>query len=174
MQVTVAKSAGFCFGVRRAVDMAQSLAREAEGDIYTLGPIIHNEEVVEELKQRGVLVLSSVQEAAVLTGGTIIICSHGVGRDVIRQLSEYRDDKGRQRFRVEDATCPFVKKVHRTVEEKSAEGYRILLIGDREHPEVQGSIGWSKTPVIVTDNEEAYFTLSSSLPARAISHPLSS
>ncbi len=154
MQVTVAKSAGFCFGVRRAVDMAQSLAREAEGDIYTLGPIIHNEEVVEELKQRGVLVLSSVQEAAVLTGGTIIICSHGVGRDVIRQLSEYRDDKGRQRFRVEDATCPFVKKVHRTVEEKSAEGYRILLIGDREHPEVQGSIGWSKTPVIVTDNEE--------------------
>ncbi len=154
MLVTVAKSAGFCFGVRRAVDMAQSLAREAEGDIYTLGPIIHNEEVVEELKQRGVLVLSSVQEAAVLTGGTIIICSHGVGRDVIRQLSEYRDDKGRQRFRVEDATCPFVKKVHRTVEEKSAEGYRILLIGDREHPEVQGSIGWSKTPVIVTDNEE--------------------
>ncbi len=154
MQVTVAKSAGFCFGVRRAVDMAQSLVREAEGDIYTLGPIIHNEEVVEELKQRGVLVLSSVQEAAVLTGGTIIICSHGVGRDVIRQLSEYRDDKGRQRFRVEDATCPFVKKVHRTVEEKSAEGYRILLIGDREHPEVQGSIGWSKTPVIVTDNEE--------------------
>ncbi|MDE6876127.1 MAG: bifunctional 4-hydroxy-3-methylbut-2-enyl diphosphate reductase/30S ribosomal protein S1 [Lachnospiraceae bacterium] len=133
--------------------MAQSLVREAE-DIYTLGPIIHNEEVVEELKQRGVLVLSSVQEAAVLTGGTIIICSHGVGRDVIRQLSEYRDDKGRQRFRVEDATCPFVKKVHRTVEEKSAEGYRILLIGDREHPEVQGSIGWSKTPVIVTDNEE--------------------
>ncbi len=95
MQVTVAKSAGFCFGVRRAVDMAQSLAREAEGDIYTLGPIIHNEEVVEELKQRGVLVLSSVQEAAVLTGGTAKVPGRGCHLPLCEKGSPHRGGEKR-------------------------------------------------------------------------------
>ena len=69
-------------------------------------------------------------------------------------VASFKDENGQKKFQVEDATCPFVKKIHRIVEEKSGQGYRILVIGDRNHPEVEGIIGWSKTPVIVTDNEK--------------------
>lgn len=153
-QVTLAKTAGFCFGVKRAVDTAYRLADEAGGAVWTYGPIIHNEEVVKALKNRGVGVISSVEEAEGLAGGTILIRSHGVSQEVIRRLAALQDAQGRQKFQLVDATCPFVKKIHRIVEEKSGEGYRILVIGDRNHPEVQGIVGWSKTPVFVTDNEK--------------------
>ncbi len=154
MQVTLAKTAGFCFGVKRAVDTSYRMAEEEKGAVWTFGPIIHNEEVVESLKKRGISVISSVEEAQEAAGGTLIIRSHGVGRETMERLKGLKDAQGQPKFRIEDTTCPFIKKIHRTVEEKSAQGYRILVIGDKDHPEVQGIVSWSKTPVFVTDNEK--------------------
>ncbi len=154
MKITVAKTAGFCFGVKRAVDMACRIAGEGKsGAVYTLGPIIHNEEVVADLARRGVVSVS-LQELSALPPGTIIIRSHGVGRDVLQQIRSFLDESGQPKFLIEDATCPFVKKIHRIVEEKSKSGYRILVIGDMNHPEVQATKGWSSTPVFITDNSE--------------------
>lgn len=154
MKVRLAEKAGFCFGVERAVGMALRIAAEpGRGAVYTLGPIIHNEEVVADLERRGVLAVS-LKELKNLKEGTVILCSHGVSRSVIEEVACLKDENGQKKFQVEDATCPFVKKIHRIVEEKSGQGYRILVIGDRNHPEVEGIIGWSKTPVIVTDNEK--------------------
>ena len=154
MKVRLAETAGFCFGVERAVEMALRIAAEpGRGAVYTLGPIIHNEEVVADLERRGVLAVS-LKELKNLKEGTVILCSHGVSRSVIEEVACLKDENGQKKFQVEDATCPFVKKIHRIVEEKSGQGYRILVIGDRNHPEVEGIIGWSKTPVIVTDNEK--------------------
>lgn len=154
LKVRLAETAGFCFGVERAVEMALRIAAEpGRGAVYTLGPIIHNEEVVADLERRGVLAVS-LKELKNLKEGTVILCSHGVSRSVIEEVACLKDENGQKKFQVEDATCPFVKKIHRIVEEKSGQGYRILVIGDRNHPEVEGIIGWSKTPVIVTDNEK--------------------
>ncbi len=154
MKVRLAEKAGFCFGVERAVGMALRIAAEpGRGAVYTLGSIIHNEEVVADLERQGVLAVS-LKELKNLKEGTVILCSHGVSRSVIEEVACLKDENGQKKFQVEDATCPFVKKIHRIVEEKSGQGYRILVIGDRNHPEVEGIIGWSKTPVIVTDNEK--------------------
>lgn len=134
--------------------MALRIAAEpGRGAVYTLGSIIHNEEVVADLERQGVLAVS-LKELKNLKEGTVILCSHGVSRSVIEEVACLKDENGQKKFQVEDATCPFVKKIHRIVEEKSGQGYRILVIGDRNHPEVEGIIGWSKTPVIVTDNEK--------------------
>ena len=154
MKVRLAETAGFCFGVERAVGMALRIAAEpGRGAVYTLGSIIHNEEVVADLERQGVLAVS-LKELKNLKEGTVILCSHGVSRSVIEEVACLKDENGQKKFQVEDATCPFVRKIHRIVEEKSGQGYRILVIGDRNHPEVEGIIGWSKTPVIVTDNEK--------------------
>ena len=154
MKVRLAEKAGFCFGVERAGGMALRIAAEpGRGAVYTLGSIIHNEEVVADLERQGVLAVS-LKELKNLKAGTVILCSHGVSRSVIEEVASFKDENGQKKFQVEDATCPFVKKIHRIVEEKSGQGYRILVIGDRNHPEVEGIIGWSKTPVIVTDNEK--------------------
>ena len=154
LKVRLAETAGFCFGVERAVGMALRIAAEpGRGAVYTLGSIIHNEEVVADLERQGVLAVS-LKELKNLKEGTVILCSHGVSRSVIEEVACLKDENGQKKFQVEDATCPFVKKIHRIVEEKSGHGYRILVIGDRNHPEVEGIIGWSKTPVIVTDNEK--------------------
>ena len=154
MKVRLAETAGFCFGVERAVGMALRIAAEpGRGAVYTLGSIIHNEEVVADLERQGVLAVS-LKELKNLKEGTVILCSHGVSRSVIEEVACLKDENGQKKFQVEDATCPFVKKIHRIVEEQSGQGYRILVIGDRNHPEVEGIIGWSKTPVIVTDNEK--------------------
>ncbi len=134
--------------------MACSIAGEGKrGAVYTLGPIIHNEEVVADLARRGVVSVS-LPELKDLPPGTIIIRSHGVSRDVLQQIHSFLDESGQPKFLIEDATCPFVKKIHRIVEEKSKSGYQILVIGNINHPEVQATKGWSSTPVFITDNSE--------------------
>ena len=146
MQVTVAKTAGFCFGVKRAVDMVKEQAVSGK-KVYTYGPIIHNEEVTNELARMGVQVISEKDEWNTLQKGTIVIRSHGVTRaeeEKMRQLG----------FEVVDATCPFVKKIHRIVEEQSIQGRRIIVIGDAKHPEVMGIIGWCKNDAVVLDTIE--------------------
>ena len=147
MQVTVAKSAGFCFGVQRAVDTVYEQVEKGIRPIYTYGPIIHNEVVVQDLEEKGVRVLDSKEELEALTEGTVIIRSHGVGREIYDLIQE----KG---LICVDATCPFVKKIHRTVEKESAAGRQIIIIGNDKHPEVEGIKGWCHTPAIVVESSE--------------------
>lgn len=150
MKVTVAKTAGFCFGVQRAVDKVYEQVALRTGSIYTYGPIIHNEEVVKDLEKKGVRVIGSQKELAQLTQGTVIIRSHGVGRDIYRMIET-------QGLKLIDATCPFVKKIHRIVERESLQGRHIIVIGSASHPEVEGIMGWCPNRVSVIENErEAY------------------
>ncbi|MDD7739796.1 MAG: bifunctional 4-hydroxy-3-methylbut-2-enyl diphosphate reductase/30S ribosomal protein S1 [Lachnospiraceae bacterium] len=142
LEVTVAKSAGFCFGVKRAVDTVYRQVEEGNTPVYTFGPIIHNEQVVKDLEEKGVQVISSEEELDHLLSGTVVIRSHGVPRAVCDKIKE----KG---LILVDATCPFVKKIHRIVEEESRKGKHIVIIGSEEHPEVQGIKGWAVGPVTV-------------------------
>ena len=135
MEVTVAKSAGFCFGVKRAVDTVYEQIEKGQKPVYTYGPIIHNEQVVEDLAARGVQVIRSEEELERITEGTVIIRSHGVPRRICDKIKA-------QGLTLVDATCPFVLKIHRIVEEYSRKGYHILVVGNEQHPEVQGIIGW--------------------------------
>lgn len=159
MEVVVAEHAGFCFGVQRAVDTVyEQIERKREGElpICTFGSIIHNEEVVGDLQKRGVYVLSSLEEAEKIPEerrGTVIIRSHGVERSVGERLEQLG-------YRVIDATCPFVKRIHNIVERESAAGKSIIIVGDEGHPEVEAARGWShtKTYIIGSPEEAEKFT----------------
>ena len=143
MEVLLAKSAGFCFGVKRAVDQVYELAQTGRR-IYTFGPIIHNEEVVGDLEKKGVSVIADETELAGITEGVVVIRSHGVAKSVYEQIE-------RQGLECVDATCPFVKRIHNIVEKESAAGKQILIIGNAGHPEVEGIMGWSNTPALVAE-----------------------
>ena len=149
MEVILAESAGFCFGVKRAMDKVEEKIRGSEGfrKIYTYGPIIHNSEVVEDLKSKGVSVINTPDEIRSIAGQTMIIRSHGVSKDIYELAGDNDID-------LVDATCPFVKKIHDIVKEKSREGYHIVIIGDAAHPEVQGIVGWCPGSCTVVNTEE--------------------
>ena len=147
MQVKVAKSAGFCFGVQRAVDTVYEQAEKGVRPIYTYGPIIHNEVVVEDLKEKGVEVLNSLEELKKVEKGTVIIRSHGVGREIYELIREKGLD-------CVDATCPFVKKIHKIVDKESAAGKEIIIIGNDKHPEVEVIKGWCRTKAYVIESAE--------------------
>ncbi len=131
MSVTVAKSAGFCFGVNRAVELVEKTA--AGSRVVTLGPIIHNRHVVDRFRSLGVEVIDTPLEAK--PGMTVIIRSHGVGRQVLQALGE-------RNVQIVDATCPFVKRIHEIVSRAQLEGCLPVIIGTRSHPEVEGIAGW--------------------------------
>ena len=147
MEVILAKSAGFCFGVKRAVEAVYEQAKK-EQNIYTFGPIIHNEEVVKDLEQKGVRVIHSEEELRTLTEGIVIIRSHGVPKRIYHLI----EDCG---LKCVDATCPFVKKIHKIVQEESSKGIQVIVIGNNTHPEVEGIKGWcsEKLPAIVIETE---------------------
>ncbi|CVI67254.1 4-hydroxy-3-methylbut-2-enyl diphosphate reductase [Clostridiales bacterium CHKCI001] len=148
MEVVVAKSAGFCFGVKRAVDRVyEEVEKHSDQPIYTFGPIIHNEEVVCDLEEKGVQVIDSEEELKGLEKGIVVIRSHGVSRNIYELLN-------RPGIQVIDVTCPFVKKIHRIVDEQSKAGYRIVIIGNAKHPEVQGIIGWSNSEAFAVETDE--------------------
>jgi 4-hydroxy-3-methylbut-2-enyl diphosphate reductase len=147
MEVMLAKTAGFCFGVQRAVDTVYNQIQEKKGPIYTFGPIVHNESVVQDLEQKGVRVLNSQEELQALTEGTVIIRAHGVGKHVYELLEKRGID-------LVDATCPFVRKIHRIVQKEGAEGRSILIVGNARHPEVEGIRGWCNTPSYVVESVE--------------------
>ena len=144
-EVILAKSAGFCFGVKRAVDTVYE--QTGKKNVYTFGPIIHNEEVVKYLEKKGVFVINTMEELDDITEGTVIIRSHGVSSAVYEALRK----KG---VEIVDATCPFVLKIHNIVKQESANGKQIVIIGNEKHPEVEGIMGWSKTQVHVVDTVE--------------------
>ncbi len=146
MEVILAKSAGFCFGVKRAVDTVYEQAKSGKR-IYTYGPIIHNEAVVQDLEAKGVRVIGADEELDGLTEGTVIIRSHGVSKEVCRRI----EARGLECI---DATCPFVKRIHRIVEAESRKGRQIVIIGDPGHPEVEGIMGWSKSPAAVIQTRQ--------------------
>ncbi len=132
MDIVVSEHSGFCFGVKRAVDMA---LKEAQGNcrVYTLGPIIHNSFVLEELRSKGVESVDSVSD---VESGVLVIRSHGVGRTV------YQEAEGKG-LRLVDATCSFVKKIHALVDDYSSRGYTVVIVGKKDHPEVVGIKGWA-------------------------------
>ncbi len=160
MEIRVAKNAGFCFGVKRAVEFVY---KELEsGDmIYTFGPIIHNEEVIREFEERGVRIINSEEELRELASlykkegniegkkAAVIIRSHGVKKEIYDIINEGG-------LRLCDATCPFVKKIHDIVRNESLNGKKILILGNENHPEVEGIKGWCLSePTIIETKEEA-------------------
>ncbi len=147
MEVIVAKTAGFCFGVKRAVEQVYEQIEKAERPVYTFGPIIHNEQVVEDLAQKGVRVIDTEEELETVRDAIVIIRSHGVGKHIYDLLE-------RNGVTVVDATCPFVKKIHRIVQEQQAAGRRVIIVGNPDHPEVQGIRGWGDEGTLVVENAD--------------------
>ena len=152
MEVILADKAGFCFGVKRAVDTAfeeANISSRANVRVYTFGPIIHNEEVTAKLREAGVDIVEDISELDTLPeASSIIIRSHGVGQDVYAAIE-------RAGHRVVDATCPFVANIHKIVRERSQAGDVILIIGNPGHAEVEGTIGWSVTkPYLINGIED--------------------
>ena len=147
MEVILAKKAGFCFGVQRAIDMVYDEANEPNKNIYTYGPIIHNEEVVSDLESKGVKAINFDEgELKGLNDCTVVIRSHGVAKNIY-------DDLERKNVNVVDATCPFVKKIHEIVQKESEDGKTIIIVGSEYHPEVQGIKGWVKGDAFIVDEE---------------------
>ena len=144
MEVLLAQSAGFCFGVKRAVEKVYEKLGEGR-KIYTYGPIIHNEEVVKDLEKRGVRVIAGEEELGQMKEGTVVIRSHGVPKRIY-ELIERND------LECIDMTCPFVKRIHKIVEKESSDGKKIVIIGNAGHPEVEGIMGWSHTPATVVES----------------------
>ena len=157
MEIRLAECAGFCFGVKRAVDTVYEQV-ETGKTIYTYGPIVHNEEVVKDLEGKGVRVIENEEELLSLDEGiredasekkpdTVIIRAHGVPREIY----DIMDQIGVECI---DATCPFVKRIHRIVEKESREGKHIIIIGNPGHPEVEGIKGWCEGPVSILETPE--------------------
>ena len=147
MEVVLAKSSGLCFGVKRAVDKVYEQTKTEGKKIYTYGPIIHNEEVVKDLEEKGVVVINDKDELANTHEGCVVIRSHGVSKDIYELIEQ-------NHLECVDATCPFVKRIHNIVEKESANGRKIIIIGNDGHPEVEGIKGWSKTPACVIESKD--------------------
>lgn len=143
MEVILADYLGFCYGVKRAISIARENA-SADGKACTLGPIIHNPQMVARLKDEGV---GAVNELSEMDGGTIIIRSHGVGPI----LYDEAENRG---LKLVDATCPHVKKAQLSAKELSDEGYQVVIIGEKEHPEVKSIFEWSYGKGIVIETED--------------------
>lgn len=155
MEIKVAKTAGFCFGVKNAVNAALNTQSKA----VTLGEIIHNKNVVDRLAKKGINAISSLEE---YVDGKVIIRSHGVGKATIEELVK----KG---IEYVDATCPFVQRIHNIVDEYHIKGYKIIIIGEKNHPEVIGINGWcDESGVIIATPEEAEDALETLLPLAVV------
>ena len=157
MEVRLATHAGFCFGVKRAVEQVYEQI-ETGKTIYTYGPIIHNEEVVKDLESKGVTVIPDIETLKKVTEGTVIIRSHGVTKEIYDIIEQ----KGLECI---DATCPFVKRIHNIVKTESAAGKHIVIVGDPKHPEVEGIMSWCSSTLTVLETEKEAQELS--LPENA-------
>jgi len=145
MDLVIASTAGFCFGVNNAVKIVFDLATKSEDKIYTLGPIIHNDQVVNKLAESGVTPIDDPEQA--ILPAKVVIRAHGVGPNLISALEARGLD-------IVNATCPYVEKIQRLVCQKYEEGYQIIIIGDKNHPEIIGINGWCDNNAFIIDNEE--------------------
>lgn len=141
MEIILAKSAGFCFGVKRATQMAFDASSQYE-QIHSLGPLIHSPQVVEQLEQQGVKVCHRVAD---IPCGAVVMRSHGITAEDLREIEEKKLD-------IIDATCPFVKKAQKFAAQLSDDGYLLVLVGEADHPEVQGICSYAKGEVVVITN----------------------
>lgn len=143
MQIIIAKSAGFCFGVRRALEMVEAaLNADEKSPIYSLGPLIHNPTVVKGLETKGLHVVNRIEE---VPEGRVVIRSHGVGPGIYRYAKE-------KNLEVIDATCPFVKNVHQLAILLKKEGYQLIIIGEKEHAEVRGVLDSAAGEALIVSN----------------------
>ncbi len=148
MQTRLARNAGFCAGVRRAVKIAEEAADEG-GQWYSLGPLVHNDAVVDNLKEKGIITVNRLEEIQVGVDTGVIIRSHGVPPEIIEQAQE-------RGLMIKDATCPLVKRVHEIVASLRGEGYEVVVFGDANHPEVQAITGWCNNQArVIARVEEA-------------------
>ncbi|KPU44856.1 hypothetical protein OXPF_13340 [Oxobacter pfennigii] len=145
MNIIVADYSGFCFGVKNAVSTVYKTTNDKGGRIYTYGPIIHNSTVVNELEQKGIIALPSIEDLK--ENDTVIIRSHGVSKEVIGTLRDKKVD-------IVDATCPYVEYIHKKVEEYYNKNYQIIIVGDPAHPEVHGINGWCDNSAVIVNSEE--------------------
>lgn len=143
MKVIVAQDCGFCPGVRNAIDTAERILKE-EKEVYSLGPIIHNPDVVERLARAGLKTISSVDE---IRAGTVLIRSHGAAPEQTASIKQ----KG---LKIVDATCVLVKRVQEIARQLSDDGYKVVVIGDRNHPEIQAVVGCAPDVAVVADQSD--------------------
>jgi len=143
MEIIIAKNAGLCYGVRRALTIAKKTRRLKKGKVSTLGDLIHNPQVISDLRKGGI---SSVENPDELEEGTVIIRSHGVSPDVYKNISQ-------KNLEIIDATCPIVKKIQKLVEKLAKEKMEIIIVGNKEHPEIKGLIGYSRGQGLIIENE---------------------
>ncbi len=144
MEIILAENAGFCFGVKRALNMANEHIEANDEKAYSLGPLVHNSQVVERFEEKG---LYSIDDINNVSDKTVIVRSHGVGKDIIEKMLD-------QNINIVDTTCPYVKSVHKRVEDFQKQGYNIVIIGDKNHPEVIGINGWCDYKAIIVNTEE--------------------
>lgn len=148
-EIIVAENAGFCFGVDRAVKIVYNILSEGK-KVVTYGEIIHNRDVTCELAEKGVKIAETLEDLSALTDETVVVRSHGAGKEVF----EFLDKKG---INYLDGTCPFVKRIHNIVKEKSSQGYEIIILGDENHPEVRGIVSYCNNMAkICADDTELY------------------
>ncbi|MGL4739530.1 MAG: 4-hydroxy-3-methylbut-2-enyl diphosphate reductase [Sarcina sp.] len=146
-KVILAENAGFCFGVKRAVDETLKARKESTKKIYTLGPLIHNKDVVANLKEKEINAIDLSDIESLEKNDIVVIRSHGVKENILATLGE----KG---FVVNNATCPYVTNIHRKVKEYYEKGYQIIILGDENHPEVIGINGWCNDSAIITNADD--------------------
>jgi 4-hydroxy-3-methylbut-2-enyl diphosphate reductase len=141
-EIRIAPNSGFCFGVKRAIEIAENMLRG--GPAYSLGPLIHNPQVIELLRERG---LEPVEEVGEVSGGRVIIRSHGVHPEVLAALETKGVD-------IVDATCPLVKKAQQSAALLRTSGYTVIIVGERNHPEVQGLLGHAPDALVVGPRDD--------------------
>ncbi|GAB5047446.1 4-hydroxy-3-methylbut-2-enyl diphosphate reductase [Thermodesulfovibrio sp. TK110] len=143
-EIVLVEGAGFCFGVKRAIDIAFDVARKHKDGVFTFGPIIHNPQVIEKLKDLGVHPIEDFHEKNIKT---LIIRAHGIPKEKFEEIKQFG-------IEVIDATCPFVKKAQNLAAKLASEGYQVLIIGDREHPEVKGIFSYAGENAFVVSSDE--------------------
>jgi 4-hydroxy-3-methylbut-2-enyl diphosphate reductase len=144
MEILIAKGAGFCFGVKRAIDISFAMADSKQEGIYTFGPIIHNPQVVEKLREKGISPTDDIHRDGLKV---LIIRTHGIPLDLMKRASEAG-------YKIVDATCPFVTKAQHYAKLLNDDGYQVVILGDRDHPEVRGLISYAGDDALVIDGKE--------------------
>ncbi|MGB4705380.1 MAG: 4-hydroxy-3-methylbut-2-enyl diphosphate reductase [Candidatus Saccharicenans sp.] len=150
MEIIVARNSGFCYGVKRALKLALKTGKNSRVRVFSWGEIIHNPEVIADLKNKGIEVANSLRQLR--PGDTVIIRSHGVSPAVLKSLKV-------KKVKIVDATCPIVKNIQKTVERLSRQRREIVIVGNRNHPEIQGLLGYSRGKAVVVENEEQALAL---------------
>lgn len=146
MEFNIGKNAGFCFGVKRAVDATYDIIKDCSDKIYSIGPLIHNEHVTSDLKNKGLIEINDYNDIVALKNEKVIIRTHGIEKELYDILKANGNE-------IIDLTCPFVHKIHDLVKKYSEQGYKIIVIGDKEHPEVKGIVSYASSDIYVVINE---------------------